>query len=497
MMIKKRLTVSNMLMVFIPVVLITLISLGIKAPFNNMMDNTMKRIEQKNQMGPYYIQDKLKMDLRKATGINDIAKMGEELQKVVQPNGYDLLITCNGSVIYSNLTDNDVAAMGKIDTEVILKANSIVLELNRTSIVKNSFMFQQNHINIIAVNSDYRPMRVNLRAEMNKFLVTYVMVVAFLAIIIFTITNAILTSRISQSIIKPLELLSYGADQIKNGNLDFDMTYESDDEFNQVCSDFDEMRMRLKETVQSNLKYEEDRKELVAGISHDLRTPLTSIKGYVEGLRDGVANTPEKQKKYLDTIFNKACDMNSLVDSLFLFSKLDTGKFPFKFDIINVKDYIEEIYYMEKDDYQRKGLDITYTCELCNDVYSKIDCQEIKRVILNILNNSVKYKVKETAKGNIYLYEKDDNIVFEISDDGEGIDESILKKIFVSFYRADPSRTNPNKGSGLGLAIAKYIVQAHDGSITAFNNNGLTIQITLPKVKKEVDFKNGKEEITK
>lgn len=489
MMIKKRLTVSNIFMVVIPVILITLISFALKIPYNKMVDNAIKNIEQNNQMGPHFIQDKLKIDPHKFTSMDDIIKIGQEIQEVIKPNGYNLLITCNDKIILSNLTYLDEKAMSSIDAELLYKANSLVLELNRISIIKNSFMIPGNYmVNIIAFNSDYKPMRFNMRAELDKFMASYIIILILISIVIFTITNAILTSKISKSIIKPLELLSYGAEQIKNGNLDFDVNYESDDEFNQVCSDFDEMRMRLKETVQANLKYEEDRKELVAGISHDLRTPLTSIKGYVEGLRDGIANTPEKEKKYLDTIFNKACDMNSLVDSLFLFSKLDTGKFPFKFDIINIKDYIEEIYYMEKDDYSEKGLNISFKSEINKDTCVKIDCQELKRVVLNILNNSLKYKVKEKANADIYLGEDEKNIILKISDDGEGIDESILQKIFVSFYRADPSRTNPNKGSGLGLAISKYIIQAHNGKITAFNNNGLTMQILLPKVKNKEDI---------
>jgi signal transduction histidine kinase len=283
-------------------------------------------------------------------------------------------------------------------------------------------------------------------------------------------------------LIVPLELLSYGAEQIKDGNLDFEMNYESDDEFAQVCGDFDEMRLRLKDSVDMQLKYEENRKQLVVGISHDLRTPLTAIKGYVEGLRDGVANTPEKQKKYLNTIYTKACDMDILVDQLFLFSKLDTGSFPFKFDIVNIKEYMNNFYIHAKDEFYGKDVEILFNNK-CSDVcLIKIDCQEMNRVLLNIVENSIKYKGDYKGTIKINLYEEEDFVVLELSDNGKGVEEEELSNLFVSFYRGDASRTNPNEGSGLGLAIAKNIVEAHDGKIVAYNMDGLTIKITLPKI---------------
>ena len=287
--------------------------------------------------------------------------------------------------------------------------------------------------------------------------------------------------KIYKKLIVPLELLSYGAEQIKNGNLDFEMNYESDDEFKQVCGDFDEMRLRLKDSVDSQLKYEEDRKQLVVGISHDLRTPLTAIKGYVEGLIDGIANTPEKQKKYLNTIYTKACDMDMLVDRLFLFSKLDTGNFPFKFDKINIKEYMKSFYNHAKDEFYGKDIELFFESK-CDDLCMvKIDCQEMNRVLLNIVENSVKYKGNSIGEIKIQLYEKEDSVVLEISDNGKGVEEEELSNLFVSFYRGDAARTNPNEGSGLGLAIAKNIVEAHGGKIEAYNMDGLTINITLPK----------------
>lgn len=377
---------------------------------------------------------------------------------------------------------NIISSMGD---DMIFQARSFVLEMNSTSLVKNSFKDNNKIVNIMAVNSSYAPIKIDIRDDMKNFMIMYIGIVCVIAVIIITITNAILSSKVSKSLIVPLELLSYGAEQIKEGNLDFDMTYESDDEFAKVCSEFDEMRIRLKDSIEKQLKYEENRKELIVGISHDIRTPLTAIKGYVQGLRDGVAKTPEKQKKYLDTIYAKTNDINSLVESLFIFSKLDTGSFPFNFQKIHISNYVENFYNLVREEFLGKGIEISFqnNCEYNNMV--KLDCKEMNRVFLNILENSVKYKKDDLGLVTIKLYERENRVVIEIADNGKGVSDDELSNLFLSFYRGDSSRTNPSEGSGLGLSISKHIVEAHDGEIMAENMNGLTLKIILPIINRK------------
>lgn len=479
MFIKRRLTISNILMLIIPVIIIASIAGIIREPFFKIFEEKMNYIEE-NRPGAYVIQDSMRIDMKKLENEDFLEKLPNEMEKVLSQKGYSLIIQYGKDIIFSNLTDQDNSAISQIGEDILFESNSLVLEKRNISLVKNSLIYKEKPLNIIAINSNYKPMHINFKEQMLKFMVGYIGVVVVVAVIVITITNGILSSRIYKNLMIPLKLLSYGADQIKNGNLDFDMKYEGDDEFKQVCDDFNEMRMRLKESVQAKLKYEENRRELVAGISHDLRTPLTGIKGYVEGLIDGVANTPEKINKYLNTIHQKACDMDELVDRLFLFSKLDTGKYPFDFDIVSAKNYFSELYEELEDDMAKRGLKIIYTNKCSYDVKIKIDCREIRRVIFNILDNTVKYNERQDKESVTTVYEDDEWINVKISDNGNGVDEQIISKLFESFYRADPSRTNPSQGSGLGLAIAKNIIEAHDGRIEALNNNGLTIVIKLP-----------------
>jgi len=479
--IKKRLTISNILMLVIPVVIIFIIATIMSIPFSKAFESKFAS-DRERDSNAYFIQQSLRPDLKNFNNKDDFAKLPVELQEFLEPKGYHLIITYDGEIISSNVTDEDREAISKIGEDMLFKSNSLVLEMNSTSLVKNSFIKENKVVNIIAINSSYQPIRFDMKDEMSTFVVSYIFIVIIISLIVVTLTNGILSTKIYKKLIVPLELLSYGAEQIKDGNLDFELNYESDDEFKQVCGDFDEMRIRLKNSVDSQIKYEEDRKQLVVGISHDLRTPLTAIKGYVEGLIDGVANTPKKQKKYLNTIYTKACDMDILVDQLFLFSKLDTGSFPFKFDKVNIKEYMKSFYNYVKDEFYGKDVEFFFDSE-CDDLFKvKIDCQEMNRVLLNIVGNSVKYKGDCMGEIKIRLYEKEDFAVLELSDNGKGVEEEEISNLFVSFYRGDASRTNPNEGSGLGLAIAKNIVEAHGGKIVAYNMNGLTIKITLPKI---------------
>ncbi len=389
--IKKRLTISNILMIVIPVVSIFIIAIVMSIPFSKAYEKKFASDRERDSYA-YFIQQALRPDLKSFNNKDDLKKLPEELQNFLEPKGYHLIIKYDGEIISSNITDKDKEAISKIGGDMLFQTQSLVLEMNSISLVTNSFVKDGKVANIIAINSAYEPLKFDMKREVSTFVISYILIVIIISLIVVTLTNGILSTKIYKKLINPLELLSYGAEQIKNGNLDFEMNYESDDEFKQVCGDFDEMRLRLKDSVDSQLKYEEDRKQLVVGISHDLRTPLTAIKGYVEGLIDGIANTPEKQRKYLNTIYTKACDMDILVDRLFLFSKLDTGNFPFKFDKINMKEYMNNFYKHIKDEFYEKDVDFFFynkCSELCT---VKLDSQEMYRVLLNIVENSVKYK---------------------------------------------------------------------------------------------------------
>lgn len=308
--------------------------------------------------------------------------------------------------------------------------------------------------------------------------------ISFLVILFFT--AFILMLWIYRSIIRPLNILRIGMNQIKEGDLDYSIQSETEDEIGQLCDDFEDMRLRLKELIESRIQYEEDIKELISNISHDLKTPLTAIKGYAEGLLDGVAVTPEKQEKYLKTILTKANDMSILVDELAFYTKIDCNTIPYSFKPINLHEYFDDCIEELGLDLEVKNVELTYINDTAPEVEVVADAEQLKRVINNIMGNAVKYLDKKEGHIQIRVHDKGNFVQIEIEDNGIGIPPADLNYIFDRFYRADASRNSKKGGSGLGLAISKKIIEDHGGRIWAEStlNEGTTILFTLMKANK-------------
>lgn len=312
---------------------------------------------------------------------------------------------------------------------------------------------------------------------------TYFIILAGVFGASFLITNAVLTYIVSKSIIKPLKNLQNGAEAIQQGNLDYEITGCSNDELGELCAVYEQMRLKLKESINNQIKYDENRKELFSNISHDLKTPITSIKGYVEGILDGVADSPEKVEKYLKTIHSKACEVDSMIDDLLLYSKLDLKKVPFDFERTDICKFLSDCVSDLFIEMEKQGIEINITNQLKKSAEALVDRERLKRVILNIIDNAKKYMNKERGKIDIILRETDKTTVIEIRDNGPGIDEKDLPSIFDRFYRADSARSEKS-GSGLGLAIAKQIVEGHEGRIWARSkkDEGTSIIFSLKKI---------------
>lgn len=302
-----------------------------------------------------------------------------------------------------------------------------------------------------------------------------------LLIAILIVTNGILTFLVSKSIVNPLEKLKNGAMLIKNGNMNFELNISSNDEIGELSRAFEEMRHRLKKSLEIQRQYENNRKELISNISHDLKTPVTAIKGYVEGIKDGVADTPEKMEKYINTVYKKAIDMDKLIDELFLFSKLDLKKVSFNFEKVDLLDYLSDCMEELKFDLEKKDINITLKNTIKRRIYVVADREKLKRLIMNIVENSVKYMGKKPGEIHVEIMTYTEFVNISFQDNGIGISNEALPYIFDRFYRADPSRNSNIGGSGLGLAISKRIVEEHGGKIWAESdgNNGTDVIFTL------------------
>jgi signal transduction histidine kinase len=330
-----------------------------------------------------------------------------------------------------------------------------------------------DEIAFLTERSEYMPLLVKL---------TGAMLITMIAIIFFT--NRMLTRRMVRSIVTPLDTLSYGVEQVRDGNLDFRLDYLGNDEFSPVCAAFNEMAQRLQNSEDARTRNEESRKELIAGISHDLRTPLTAIKAYLEGIEKGVAQTPEHRQKYFDTIKDKTEDLERIINQLFLFSKLETNEFPVNTERVNIGRAVAKMIDDISEEYAHKGLSLNMARPVPN-VDAQVDMTLFRSVISNVLENSVKYKTAEIGKVYVCVMRENGDCVIRISDNGPGVRADALSKLFDVFYRADPSRST--KGSGLGLAIGAKIMKRMNGGIIAElpAGGGLTICLRLPIIPNE------------
>ena len=278
---------------------------------------------------------------------------------------------------------------------------------------------------------------------------------------------------IYRSIAVPLVKLRKATQNIKEGNLDFVLEVEGKDEFSQLCQDFEEMRKRLKESTEEKILMDKENKELISNISHDLKTPITAVKGYVEGIMDGVADTPEKMNRYVRTIYNKTNEMDHLINELTFYSKIDTNRIPYTFSKLNVEDYFSDCAEELGLEMETKGIELVYANYVEKDVQVIADGEQIRRVIHNIVSNAIKYM--EKPKGIIQLRVKDvgDFIQVEIEDNGKGIAAKDLPYIFDRFYRTDVSRNSSKGGSGIGLSIVKKIMEDHGGKVWATSRLGI------------------------
>lgn len=310
------------------------------------------------------------------------------------------------------------------------------------------------------------------------------------ATIILVFTALSVGLWIYRSIAVPLVKLKKATKNIKEGNLDFVLEVEGNDEFSQLCQDFEEMRKRLKESTEEKILMDKENKELISNISHDLKTPITAVKGYVEGIMDGVADTPEKMDRYVRTIYNKTNEMDHLINELTFYSKIDTNRIPYTFSKLNVEDYFSDCAEEVGLELETRGIELVYANYVEDNVQVIADGEQIRRVIHNIISNAIKYMDK--PKGIIQIRIKDvgDFIQVEIEDNGKGIAAKDLPSIFDRFYRTDVSRNSSKGGSGIGLSIVKKILEDHGGKVWATSRLGIgTIMYFVLRKYQEVPMK--------
>ena len=317
--------------------------------------------------------------------------------------------------------------------------------------------------------------------EGSLFLVTRVnsvisrsfLIYLFSAIVfILVLTSIVLTQWVYKGFFEPINRLNVAMQQIAEGNFEYSLTSEDTNEIGELYRNYEDMRLRLKESTEEKIQNERQNRELVSNISHDLKTPITAIKGYVEGIMDGVADTPEKMDRYIKTIYTKANDMNRLINELTYYSGIDSNRIPYNFHRINLAEFFQDCVEDVGLDLESKNIELNYSNLVDPSTRIIADPEQLKKVIDNIVGNSIKYMDKPKGVINIRILDEVDSVRVEIEDNGKGIAAKDLGKIFERFYRTDASRNSSTGGSGIGLSIVKKIIEDHGGYIWATSKDG-------------------------
>jgi histidine kinase len=479
--IKLRLVLSNIAMIIVPIILFFFASLLLVVLFLGDFREMAKYLPESHNYHQTVQEDSvLFLELKEKSVVNPEELMStgylQSLNKRLKKIDAGLMIRKDNETFYSTVNLEKVKATQLPGFGVEASNRNLETIGNQTFAIKQHDFFLQDGSQIsFFLMRDASPW--------NQFVKTFFPILFGLCLFILIITNGLLTYFVSKSIIKPINRLKTAANYIKNGDLEYSIHTTRKDELGQLTQAFEEMRIQLKESHNMQKQYEENRKELIAHISHDLKTPITSIKGYIEGIRDGVADTPEKRAHYVKTIYTNAVSMDHLIDELFLFSKLDLGKLPFEFEELDIKNYL--IDYMEElsFDLRKQHVNVHFEYNPIGSYLVLIDREKFKRVLANIINNSLKYMDNEEKNLTLSLISTDDKVKVIITDNGPGIPEESMPFIFNQFYRAERSRNKLTGGSGLGLSIARMIIEEHNGTIQVESTLmvGTEMTIILPQ----------------
>ena len=401
----------------------------------------------------------------------------KDLDRQLRELDYALHVSLNGGEIYSSLSPIQTDLLRQLppvnawptgEPATVWMGGALVVGI------------RSGPYDILAVGEPNVPKFFGRQRPQTEAVLLSVLIIGATAIVAIVLLSMLSTHFQLKHILRPVNALADAARRIEAGDYSQSVGYDGQDEFTSVCAAFEHMQRHLLLEREKNAAYEKARTDLVAGISHDLRTPLTSVKGYLKGLRDGVANTPEKQRQYLDIAYRKACDMDVLLQRLFYFSKLETGNLPLSPVAADLWRFVEGFVRDSAGELEQRGGAIRLK-GVPTPHPVRIDTEQMYRVLTNLTENALRYAGSEALVLTLTLWRERDRERLRFADNGRGVPDEDLPHLFEQFWRGDQSRGGQSgEGSGLGLYIVKYIVEAHGGTITARNDGGLVFELALP-----------------
>lgn len=363
------------------------------------------------------------------------------------------------TVAFFNFDNKDTLDSEK--RRVIIDINEIRKESELLGIEEKEFYNKINNLEESITN--------NITETSNNYYVVY-------GLIIFLFLMISLLGYIYYAIIKPFERMEEYAEEVAKGNLDLKLNYERNNLFGEFTWAFDRMRREIIKARTCEKEAIENNKTVIATLSHDIKTPIASIRAYTEGLQANLASNPLKRQKYIDIIIKKCDEVTALTNDIFLHSLADLGKLKMNLVEVSIKPIIIE--YLN-------GLlcdkDNVFINDDIPDANLLIDTKRFEQVLENIINNSLKYA--KGSKVEIKVEKSLKDYILIIRDYGKGISDEDMPFIFEKFYRG--KNVGKEQGAGLGLYIVKYIMEQFNGNvyINSFKD-GLEVRLIIPLIDK-------------
>lgn len=363
------------------------------------------------------------------------------------------------TVAFLNFNNKDTLDIEK--RRVIIDINEIRKESELLGIEEKEFYNKINNLEESITN--------NITETSNNYYVVY-------GLIIFLFLMISLLGYIYYAIIKPFERMEEYAGEVAKGNLDLKLNYERNNLFGEFTWAFDRMRREIIKARTCEKEAIENNKTVIATLSHDIKTPIASIRAYTEGLQANLASNPLKRQKYIDIIIKKCDEVTALTNDIFLHSLADLGKLKMNLVEVSIKPIIIE--YLN-------GLlcdkDNVFINDDIPDANLLIDTKRFEQVLENIINNSLKYA--KDSKIEIKVEKSLKDYIIIIRDYGKGISDEDIPFIFEKFYRG--KNVGKEQGAGLGLYIVKYIMEQFNGNvyINSFKD-GLEVRLIIPLIDK-------------
>lgn len=370
------------------------------------------------------------------------------------------------------------------------KTSTSTIPQNLDRIIKNQFVLKHVVLLFTPVIVMLGSMVIALilyyygRFTIENDFITYVVLTTLTCFFLMAMISISLYEELDQQLLSPLHEIIFTARAINNGSINHIIDSDAPQGLDSITRAFQSMQYNLNNSIKQHENVEKRKQILYAGIAHDLRTPLTSIIGYSEALNAGIANTPEKKRRYIQAISTQADVLLHLVDQLSIYNKLSARKATFPLYKVNLESLIRSYLDIEGDSLLTKHVHVK--TKLKSNIYVMANTDEFQRILTNFFTNSIKYRKLPESNVVISLCRNPDDeeeAILSYHDDGPGVEGSKLEKIFEPFYRTSEARTKTSNGSGLGLAVVAEIVSIHKGRIQALNDNGLLIKIYLPILK--------------